>query len=542
MLKTPEWIVGTPAHAAPEQLRGEAHDARSDIYGAGLVLFQLLTRTAPFDAETPHETAFMQCFTPPPPPSGYTGVGSALEAVCLKALSKTPEIRYQSASEMREALLATQAKSAGRQSRRPSFVPDAKRASVAPDAKRASVAPDTKRPSSVPDARASQSHALSIVSVAPGQAEVLPARLTRPESFGPPESAAAPVTARRRGGGGLVLMALGCVIGALVVTALPRLGWLDTTEDGSDESEVADSEPQPSADDVAAAPALPERPVLAATTPPSAPAPIALVPSVIPNVAGVSPAPLAAAPAAAAVAAPTPVSLTPAAQPAAPTRVAPTQPIVASPRTRVRTTERAVLLADQQTTAAPPASAAINVVVQQPLGAAPAPAVEPGIATATAELGASALPAPIALPASSDAMLTNVHRPAPTPDVTAPPKPLAAPPIAPVSVEKLRVAIGDALTTHGAVSRASLRGALNQAAITRCYRDAMSTSQAPRLPLHAQLDIETRSGRITTAKLRGPELPKVLVRCVEDAARLGRVREADTGDVKAQFAISFMPQ
>jgi serine/threonine-protein kinase len=535
MLKAPEWIVGTPTHAAPEQLRGEAHDARSDVYGAGLVLFQLLTRTAPFDAETPHETAFMQCFTPPPPPSGYTGVGSALEAVCLKALSKTPEIRYQSAGEMREALLATQAKATGRQSRRPS---------VAPDAKRASVLPDAKRTSSVPEARGSQSHALSVALVVPGHPEVLPARLTHPESFGPLGAQVAPVAPPRRGGRGLVLMALGCVVGALVVSALPRLGWLDTSEDGSDESESWDSEPEPSAEDVAAAPALPERPALAATKPVSAPAPTAPlpgapVPSVIPSAldgASLAPAAVPAAPATAS--APAPLS---APAPAAPTLVAPAQPIVAAPRVRVRTTERAVLLADQQTTVAQPASAALNIVVQPALQAAPtAPAVEPSVATA--EAGTSALPAPIALPASADAVLTNVHRPAPSPDAIAPPKPLPAPPIAPVSVEKPRVAIGDATTTHGAVSRASLRGALNQAAITRCYRDAMGTGQASRLPLHAQLDIETRSGRITTAKLRGPELPKGLIRCVEDAARLGRVREADTGDVKAQFAVSFMPQ
>jgi serine/threonine-protein kinase len=103
------WLVGSPEYASPEQVRGETLDERSDVYAAGVVLFQLLTRTLPFVGETPLAVALKQCSALPPPPSGFARVDSRLEVVCLKALSKTAGARYQTASEMQSALEAARA-------------------------------------------------------------------------------------------------------------------------------------------------------------------------------------------------------------------------------------------------------------------------------------------------------------------------------------------------------------------------------------------------------------------------------------------------
>ena len=97
-------VVGTPAYMSPEQARAEPQDSRSDIYSAGVVLYQLLTLQVPFIADSPLAVAVMHCSDLPPPPSQFGAVSPALEDVCLKALSKTKEARYQNAREMKAAL------------------------------------------------------------------------------------------------------------------------------------------------------------------------------------------------------------------------------------------------------------------------------------------------------------------------------------------------------------------------------------------------------------------------------------------------------
>jgi hypothetical protein len=97
-------LVGTPEYMSPEQARSEKLDARSDVYSAGVLLFQLVTGRLPFLAETSQVVAMMQCSAQPPHPSWFRGVDPRFDTICLKAMSKDPKDRYQSAREMRSAL------------------------------------------------------------------------------------------------------------------------------------------------------------------------------------------------------------------------------------------------------------------------------------------------------------------------------------------------------------------------------------------------------------------------------------------------------
>ena len=87
-------LLGTPAYMAPEQVRGEPADTRSDVFSFGVVLFELLTREHPFKRGTVIETiaAILR-----DPPSGGAGSGAQIDyAIFDKLLAKTPDDRYQS--------------------------------------------------------------------------------------------------------------------------------------------------------------------------------------------------------------------------------------------------------------------------------------------------------------------------------------------------------------------------------------------------------------------------------------------------------------
>ena len=100
-------IIGTLEYIAPERIKGEEADIRSDLYSAGVVLFETLSGRLPFVSET--DFGLMQAhLNQPPPQLSALGVAipPALEAVLLKALAKTPAERFQTAEEFRAALAA----------------------------------------------------------------------------------------------------------------------------------------------------------------------------------------------------------------------------------------------------------------------------------------------------------------------------------------------------------------------------------------------------------------------------------------------------
>jgi hypothetical protein len=97
----PGSFAGTLPYMAPEQVRGEAADARTDVYGAGAVLYELATGRRVFEGRTGAElSAAILTEAPPPPRRTTSSLSPGLEAVILKALDKDPDLRYQSAREM----------------------------------------------------------------------------------------------------------------------------------------------------------------------------------------------------------------------------------------------------------------------------------------------------------------------------------------------------------------------------------------------------------------------------------------------------------
>ena len=100
-------IVGTPEYMSPEQSRGGAIDARSDLYSCGVLLYHLVTGKVPFTAELPFETAMLHVTATPEKPSAILeGIHPGLEALILKALEKSPDARHATAKVMEETLRA----------------------------------------------------------------------------------------------------------------------------------------------------------------------------------------------------------------------------------------------------------------------------------------------------------------------------------------------------------------------------------------------------------------------------------------------------
>ena len=96
-------LLGTPAYMAPEQARGEHDrvDTRTDIYGLGAILYEILAGAPPFVGPKTAEIIKRVCNEMPTPPRKVVPeVGRALEAVCLKALSKDQALRYATATEL----------------------------------------------------------------------------------------------------------------------------------------------------------------------------------------------------------------------------------------------------------------------------------------------------------------------------------------------------------------------------------------------------------------------------------------------------------
>ena len=95
-------VIGTAQYLSPEQARGETVDARSDIYSAGCLMYELLVGRPPFTGDSPVSVAYQHVREAPVPPSQIDPVITAdIDAIALKALAKDPADRYQTARDMK---------------------------------------------------------------------------------------------------------------------------------------------------------------------------------------------------------------------------------------------------------------------------------------------------------------------------------------------------------------------------------------------------------------------------------------------------------
>lgn len=105
---------GTLAYMAPEQIQGGPLDGRVDVYGVGVVLYEMLTGTRPFENDEPGDLRQAILHGDPEPPAkGNREIPAELSLACMQALAKTPDLRYAGAQAFAQALRKLVRKRAG---------------------------------------------------------------------------------------------------------------------------------------------------------------------------------------------------------------------------------------------------------------------------------------------------------------------------------------------------------------------------------------------------------------------------------------------
>ncbi|CAN5167335.1 hypothetical protein BH11MYX1_BH11MYX1_35210 [soil metagenome] len=105
---------GTPSYLAPERLRGDAYDARSDLYTVGVLLYEMLAGAKPFAGATRDEIMRNALDRPPLPLRAMRpGIPRALDDFVMRALAKDPARRFATAEEMRAALPVAESSTSG---------------------------------------------------------------------------------------------------------------------------------------------------------------------------------------------------------------------------------------------------------------------------------------------------------------------------------------------------------------------------------------------------------------------------------------------
>jgi serine/threonine-protein kinase len=163
-------VLGTSSYVSPEQAQGRPADERSDLYSAAVVLYEMLTGRLPFSGDSDVAVALQHVAAPPPDLQALAPeVPGPLAAVVIKALSKRPDDRYQSAAEFAAALRHAQESDSTtvmpvQTEAPPPFAPAAERRVAWP-----SVVPE--QPATALTTASATDEAATVLGVAPGQAE-----------------------------------------------------------------------------------------------------------------------------------------------------------------------------------------------------------------------------------------------------------------------------------------------------------------------------------------------------------------------------------
>jgi serine/threonine protein kinase len=98
-------IIGTIDYMAPEQIKGEDSDSRTDIYSLGILLYEMVTGRVPFESDSEYGLMMAQINEAPPPPRTIVpDLPLSLEQAIMRALAKNPKARFQTVGEFRMAL------------------------------------------------------------------------------------------------------------------------------------------------------------------------------------------------------------------------------------------------------------------------------------------------------------------------------------------------------------------------------------------------------------------------------------------------------
>jgi len=478
-LTTEGLIIGTPDYMSPEQARGIDVDGRSDIYSMGCVLYHLLAGRTPFISESPLGIAIQHVSDAPEPPSRFRATHAGLEAVCLKALAKRPDDRFQTAREMRRALRLALGQAA---SMLPSIVPAPAVAAAASKPTGAGNGPGV----AVVGSASSASTPMPTPTV-DGESDATLAGPRFSSSTAPTELATvpppSPATSRRwQRGAALAAVALG--IGATMIV-------MGSRSSGPSAAMLQMPAPAPTATSI---------------SPPTEPAPAPGDPSLGADRA----------------------------RPSVPTtssnaRLVPVRPTpVDHNRNRATASAASRRLEDRRAD-----EGSSDVVPPPNSGKTPADNAKAAL------LPVASLPGTSTNTVAPDNALAA---PSPTVSVERAAAPVAPPAVPTVyDVSAAAVSVGAISTTSG-ISVASVRSAVAHLALTSCYRQALRAQpNNTRMQATLTLSIDI-TGRVVGASLsRDGNLPN-LRSCIETEARGTSVRDVDTGEGSATVTLTFAPQ